>query len=201
MISATLSGPINTALRRVPSWVVYLAGLIPLAWVVWLTLSGGIGVDPVKAIEHRLGKIALWFLIGGLAITPARRFLGINLIKYRRAVGLLAFFYVALHLIAWVVLDMGMLWAQAAADLIKRPYLFFGITAFVLLIPLAVTSNNASIRKLGKNWRRVHMLVYPAVALGVIHYLWQMKVISSEGWLWLGVFIALMAVRFRTFRW
>ncbi|MPQ94572.1 protein-methionine-sulfoxide reductase heme-binding subunit MsrQ [Thioclava sp. JE_KL1] len=201
MISATLSAPINTALRRVPSWAVYLAGLIPLAWVVWLTLTGGIGVDPVKAIEHRLGKIALWFLIGGLAITPARRFLGINLIKYRRAIGLLAFFYVALHLIAWVVLDMGMLWAQAAADLIKRPYLFFGITAFVLLIPLAVTSNNASIRKLGKNWRRVHMLVYPAVALGVIHYLWQMKVISSEGWLWLGVFIALMAVRFRTFRW
>ncbi|OOY29925.1 protein-methionine-sulfoxide reductase heme-binding subunit MsrQ [Thioclava sp. F36-6] len=201
MISATLSAPINTALRRVPSWAVYLAGLIPLAWVVWLTLSGGIGVDPVKAIEHRLGKIALWFLIGGLAITPARRFLGINLIKYRRAIGLLAFFYVALHLIAWVVLDMGMLWAQAAADLIKRPYLLFGITAFVLLIPLAVTSNNASIRKLGKNWRRVHMLVYPAVALGVIHYLWQMKVISSEGWLWLGVFVALMAVRFRTFRW
>ncbi|WP_274963631.1 protein-methionine-sulfoxide reductase heme-binding subunit MsrQ [Thioclava electrotropha] len=201
MISATLSAPINTALRRVPSWAVYLAGLIPLAWVVWLTLTGGIGVDPVKAIEHRLGKIALWFLIGGVAITPARRFLGINLIKYRRAIGLLAFFYVALHLIAWVVLDMGMLWAQAAVDLIKRPYLFFGITAFVLLIPLAVTSNNASIRKLGKNWRRVHMLVYPAVALGVIHYLWQMKVISSEGWLWLGVFIALMAVRFRTFRW
>ncbi|QPZ89684.1 protein-methionine-sulfoxide reductase heme-binding subunit MsrQ [Thioclava electrotropha] len=201
MISATLSAPINTALRRVPSWAVYLAGLIPLAWVVWLTLTGGIGVDPVKAIEHRLGKIALWFLIGGLAITPARRFLGINLIKYRRAIGLLAFFYVALHLIAWVVLDMGMLWAQAAADLIKRPYLFFGITAFVLLIPLAVTSNNASIRKLGKNWRRIHMLVYPAVALGVIHYLWQMKVISSEGWLWLGVFIALMAIRFRSFRW
>ncbi|OOY23265.1 sulfoxide reductase heme-binding subunit YedZ [Thioclava sediminum] len=201
MISAILSAPINTALRRVPSWAVYLAGLIPLAWVVWLTLTGGIGVDPVKAIEHRLGKIALWFLIGGLAITPARRFLGINLIKYRRAIGLLAFFYVALHLIAWVVLDMGMLWAQAAADLIKRPYLFFGITAFVLLIPLAVTSNNASIRKLGKNWRRIHMLVYPAVALGVIHYLWQMKVISSEGWLWLGVFLALIAVRFRSFRW
>ncbi|OWY02477.1 protein-methionine-sulfoxide reductase heme-binding subunit MsrQ [Thioclava sp. NG1] len=201
MNSATLSAPINTALRRVPSWLVYLAGLIPLAWVVWLTLTGGIGVDPVKGIEHRLGKIALWFLIGGLAITPARRFLGLNLIKYRRAIGLLAFFYVALHLIAWAVLDMGMLWGQAARDLIKRPYLFFGISAFVLLIPLAITSNNASVRKLGKTWRRIHMLVYPAVALGVIHYLWQMKVISNEGWLWLGVFAVLMAVRFRSFRW
>ncbi|WP_240497108.1 MULTISPECIES: protein-methionine-sulfoxide reductase heme-binding subunit MsrQ [unclassified Thioclava] len=201
MNSAMLSAPINTALRRVPSWLVYLAGLIPLAWVVWLTLTGGIGVDPVKGIEHRLGKIALWFLIGGLAITPARRFLGLNLIKYRRAIGLLAFFYVALHLIAWAVLDMGMLWGQAARDLIKRPYLFFGISAFVLLIPLAITSNNASVRKLGKTWRRIHMLVYPAVALGVIHYLWQMKVISNEGWLWLGVFAVLMAVRFRSFRW
>ncbi|WGT48619.1 protein-methionine-sulfoxide reductase heme-binding subunit MsrQ [Thioclava nitratireducens] len=201
MNSATLSAPINTALRRVPSWLVYLAGLIPLAWVVWLTLTGGIGVDPVKGIEHRLGKIALWFLIGGLAITPARRFLGLNLIKYRRAIGLLAFFYVALHLIAWAVLDMGMLWGQAARDLIKRPYLFFGISAFVLLIPLAITSNNASVRKLGKTWRRIHMLVYPAVALGVIHYLWQMKVISNEGWLWLGVFAVLMAVRIRSFRW
>lgn len=197
MMSASLSAPINTALRRVPGWAVYLAGLIPLAWVIWLTLSGGIGVDPVKGIEHRLGKIALWFLIGGLAITPARRFLGLNLIKYRRAVGLLAFFYVALHLIAWAVLDMGMLWGQAAADLIKRPYLFFGISAFVLLIPLALTSNNASIRKLGKTWRRLHWLVYPAVGLGVIHYLWQMKVISTEGWLWLAAFCALLALRFR----
>lgn len=197
MSTASLSAPLNTALRRVPTWFVYLAGLIPLGWVIWLTLSGGIGVDPVKGIEHRLGKIALWFLIGGLAITPARRFLSLNLIRYRRAVGLLAFFYVALHLVAWAVLDMGMLWAQAASDLIKRPYLFFGISAFVLLIPLALTSNNASIRKLGVNWRRLHWLVYPAVGLGVIHYLWQMKVISLQGWVWLAVFSAFMAVRFR----
>lgn len=197
MSAVSLSAPINSALRRVPSWVVYLAGLIPLAWVIWLTFTGGIGVDPVKAIEHRLGKIALWFLIGGLVITPARRFLGINLIRYRRAIGLLAFFYIALHLTAWVVFDMGMLWGQAAADLIKRPYLFLGISGFVLLIPLALTSNNASIRKLGRNWRRLHWLVYPAVGLGVAHYLWQMKVISAEGWLWFEVFALLLALRFR----
>jgi len=195
MTTASLSAPINGALRYVPSWVVYLAGLIPLAWVVYLTFTGGIGVDPVKGIEHRLGKIALWFLVGGLAITPARRWLGLNLIRYRRAIGLLAFFYIALHLTAWAVLDMSMLWAQALSDLVKRRYLLLGISAFILLIPLAITSNNASIRKLGRNWRKLHWLVYPAVLLGVIHYLLQMKVISTQGWLWLAAVLVLLGVR------
>lgn len=180
-------------MRRIPGWAVYLAGLIPLAWVVWLVVSGQIGVDPVKEIEHRLGKIALWFLIGGLAITPLRRWL--NLLRFRRAVGLLAFFYVVLHLAVWLVLDMGLLWRQALSDLVKRPYLLFGIIGFALLIPLAVTSNTASIRRLGRNWRRLHRLVYPAAGFAVLHYLWQMKVIRPEGWVWLGVFAILMAAR------
>lgn len=180
-------------MRRIPVWSVYLAGLIPLAWVVWLVVSGQIGVDPVKEIEHRLGKIALWFLIGGLAITPLRRWL--NLLRFRRAVGLLAFFYVVLHLIVWIVLDMGLLWQQALSDLVRRPYLLFGIIGFALLIPLALTSNNASIRRLGRSWRRLHLLVYPAVGFGVLHYLWQMKVIRAEGWVWLGIFVLLMAMR------
>lgn len=195
-----LVAPLNSSLRRVPPGWVYLAGLIPLAWVIWLTVSGGIGIDPVKEIEHRLGKIALWFLIGGLAITPLRRLAGLNLIRYRRAVGLLAFFYLALHLMAWVVLDMGLLWEQAARDLIKRPYLYLGMAGLLLLLPLALTSNNASVRRLGMNWRRLHWLVYPGVGFGILHYLWQMKVITSEGWLWAGVFVALMALRFRPFR-
>ncbi|MDD8024278.1 MAG: protein-methionine-sulfoxide reductase heme-binding subunit MsrQ [Paracoccaceae bacterium] len=191
-----LAAGVNGALRRVPAWVAYLLGVLPLAWIVWLVLSGGIGVDPVKGIEHRLGKVALWFLVGGLAITPLRRIAGVNLIRYRRAVGLLGFAYLALHLLAWVVLDMGMLWAQAAADLLKRPYLLLGITGFVLLVPLALTSNNASVRRLGRNWRRLHWLVYPAVMLGVVHYLMQMKVISTEGWVWAAALFMLLALRF-----
>ncbi len=188
-------GVLNGAARRVPGWAVYALGLIPLGWIVWLTLSGGIGVDPVKGIEHRLGKVALWFLVGGLAITPARRVLGLNLIRFRRAVGLLAFFYVTLHLVAWFWLDMTLLWAQAARDLVKRPYLVMGITAFLLMIPLALTSNDASIRRLRANWRRLHWLVYPAVALGGLHYLWQMKVITPEGWIWAAVIVGLLAMR------
>ena len=195
-----LVAPLNSSLRRVPPGWVYLAGLIPLAWVIWLTVSGGIGIDPVKEMEHRLGKIALWFLIGGLAITPLRRIAGLNLIRYRRAVGLIAFFYIVLHMLAWIILDMGLLWEQAVRDLIKRPYLYFGMTGAVLLLPLALTSNNASVRRLGANWRRLHRLVYPAVGFGVLHYLWQMKVITPEGWLWAGVFAGLMALRFRPFR-
>lgn len=188
---------VNRALRRVPVWAVWLAGLLPLAWIVWLTLSGGLGVDPVKDIEHRLGKIGLWFLLGGLAITPLRRFAGVNLIRFRRAVGVLTFLYVALHLVAWIGLDMGLLWRQALADLVKRPYLLFGITAFLLLLPLALTSNNASVRWLGANWRRLHRLVYPAAVLGVVHYLWQMKVISGEGWLWAAALLAILMLRLR----
>ncbi len=186
---------LNGALRKLPTWAVYLAGLIPLAWIIYLTLFGGIGVDPVKGIEHRLGKVALWFLVGGLTITPIRRWL--NLVKFRRAIGLLGFFYLALHLTAWIWFDMGLLLSQALADLVKRPYLTYGIIAFLLLIPLAITSNNASIRKLGSKWRTLHMLVYPAVTLGVVHYLMQMKVVSNEGWIWLAVLVGLLALRWR----
>jgi sulfoxide reductase heme-binding subunit YedZ len=186
---------LNGALRKLPTWAVYLAGLIPLAWIIYLTLYGGIGVDPVKGIEHRLGKVALWFLVGGLTITPIRRWL--NLVTFRRAIGLLGFFYLALHLTAWIWFDMGLLLSQALADLVKRPYLTYGIIAFLLLIPLAITSNNASIRKLGSKWRALHMLVYPAVTLGVVHYLMQMKVVSNEGWIWLAVLVGLLALRWR----
>ena len=186
---------LNGALRKLPTWAVYLAGLIPLAWIIYLTLYGGIGVDPVKGIEHRLGKVALWFLVGGLTITPIRRWL--NLVKFRRAIGLLGFFYLTLHLTAWIWFDMGLLMSQALADLVKRPYLTYGIIAFLLLIPLAITSNNASIRKLGSKWRTLHMLVYPAVTLGVVHYLMQMKVVSNEGWIWLAVLVGLLALRWR----
>lgn len=186
---------LNGALRKLPTWAVYLAGLIPLAWIIYLTLYGGIGVDPVKGVEHRLGKVALWFLVGGLTITPIRRWL--NLVKFRRAIGLLGFFYLTLHLTAWIWFDMGLLLSQALADLVKRPYLTYGIIAFLLLIPLAITSNNASIRKLGSKWRTLHMLVYPAVTLGVVHYLMQMKVVSNEGWIWLAVLVGLLALRWR----
>lgn len=185
----------NRFLARTPGWVVYVGGVIPLAWLIWLVMSGETGPDPVKFIEHRLGKVALWFLIGGLVISPLRRFAGINLLRFRRAVGLVAFAYVVLHIVTWITLDMGLLWQQALSDLWRRPYLLFGVISFAMLVPLAVTSNNASIRRLGRNWRRLHWLVYPAVTLAVVHYLWQMKVVSAQGWIWAGVCAGLLVLR------
>lgn len=191
---------VNRMLRRVPVPLVWLLGLMPLGWIVWLTLSGGIGVDPVEAIEHRLGKVALWFLIGGLAMTPAMRQLGVNLIRFRRAIGLLAFTYIVLHLAAWAVLDMGLLWDQVLRDLSKRTYLMLGLVACLLLLPLALTSNDLSVRRLGRGWNRLHRLVYPAALLAVAHYLMQMKVVTGQGWLWLALTLALLALRLPAFR-
>lgn len=186
---------VNGLLRRVPPWAVYLLGTLPALYIVWLTVTGGIGVDPVKGIEHRLGYDALYFLIGGLAVTPLRRLTGITLLRFRRQIGLVAFAYVVLHMASWFTLDMGLLWRQALGDLYKRPYLLFGISALLLLIPLAVTSNNASVRRLGRNWHRLHRLVYPAVMLGVVHYLWSFKIVPPIGWFWLSVVLALLALR------
>lgn len=190
MLSA-LNGP----LRRLPVWAVWLAGLGPLFWIGWRIATADLGPDPVKEIEHHFGKVALWFLLGGLAVTPALRFLRLNLLRYRRSLGLLAFFYVLLHLAVWLWLDMRLLWAQAASDILKRPYLLLGLLAFLLLLPLAVTSFDRAQRRLGPLWRRLHQIVYPAVLLSGLHYVWQMKVITPEGWLWLAAICGLLALR------
>ena len=194
MAAISLQG-LNPFLRKLPIWLVWILGLLPLAWVIWLVVSGGIGVDPIKEIEHRLGKIGLWFLLGGLTITPLRRIFELNLLRFRQAIGLLAFFYITLHMLIWLSLDMGFLWGQILQDLTRRPYLIFGMISAVLLLPLALTSNQAAIRKLGRGWGRLHRLVYPAVLLAVVHYLWQMKVIRPEGWIWLGALLLLLALR------
>ena len=147
-----LADRVNTAVRRIPIWMVYIAGLLPAPWFLYLGLTGGLGVEPIKALEHELGLFALQLLIAGLTITPTRRFLGINLLRFRRAVGLLAFIYVALHLLVWLVLDVQAI-QQVWADILKRPYITIGMTAFILMIPLALTSNNSSVRRLGPTWR------------------------------------------------
>lgn len=164
-----------TRLRRLPVWCVWLAGLIPLALLVWDALNGGLGADPVRMIEHRLGRTALYFLIASLAVTPLRR-LGLNLIRYRRALGLLSFTYAALHVVVWVILDMGLRWGQMAGDILKRPYLGFGMAGFVILVILAATSSAFVRRGLGRHWNHLHRLVYVGVILGVVHWVWSLKV-------------------------
>jgi methionine sulfoxide reductase heme-binding subunit len=186
---------LNSLARRVPTWVVYGLGAVPFAFIVWGAFFGGLGVDPVKTIEHRLGELGLQFLLASLAITPLRR-LGLNLIRFRRALGLLAFFYVALHLLAWIWLDMGLRWSEMAADLVKRPYVIVGMVGFVALLPLALTSTNAAIRRMGPQaWNRLHKLAYVAILAGVLHLVLLSKVWTVETLVYAGLAIGLLAVR------
>ena len=185
---------LNQILRRIPVWAVYLLGMIPAPWLFYQGLTGGLGVDPIEALEHRYGELALQLLIAALAVSPLRRFLGLNLIKFRRALGVLTFVYVSLHLLVWLVLDV-QLPSQIWADIIKRPYITVGMGAFLLLLPLALTSNNLSVRKLGPRWRSLQRLVYPAAILGGLHYVMLAKGFQIEPLVYLGVILGLLATR------
>ena len=187
---------LNGLLRHVPPLAVYLAGLLPLGWIVWLAATGGLGADPVKAIELRLGELGLQFLIATLAVTPLR-WAGLNLIRYRRALGLLSFFYVALHLSAWVTLDMGLRWDEMARDLVKRWYIIVGMAGFAAMLPLALTSNDRSLRRMGAvAWRRLHKLTYLAAIAGVVHFLLIVKVVEAEQLLYATIVACLLLARF-----
>ena len=187
---------INAAARRVPPGAIYALALLPLAWLVAAAATGGLGIDPVKEMEHRLGLWGLQLLVAGLCVTPLRRFAGVNLIRFRRAIGLVAFAYILLHLLVWLVLDMGLLWEQALKDIVKRPYVTMGMAGFAALVPLAATSNDGSLRRLGPvRWRRLHRLTYLAALAGGVHYLWLVKSWPLEPFLYLGAILALLGLR------
>lgn len=187
---------LNDALRRVPVWAVWLGGLIPLCLLIWDIFTGGLGVEPVRDVEHRLGRTALYFLIASLAVTPLLRIAGISLMKFRRALGLLCFTYAGLHLLSWATMDMALLWSQMAKDVVKRPYLLFGMSALLLLLPLAITSNNLSIRRMGgQAWRNLHKLVYIAAPLVALHWIWALKTFPVTPGFWLIVILGLLGLR------
>jgi sulfoxide reductase heme-binding subunit YedZ len=189
---------INQLLRKVPTWLVYLVGLIPVPLFLYLAQTGGLGREPIKALEHELGELGLKLIIVGLAITPLCKAVGLKLIKFRRAIGVLAFTYVALHLLVWLVLDVGIL-SQIWADILKRPYITIGMVGFVVMIPLAVTSNNWSVKRLGVKWRRLHQLTYVAAALGGVHFIMIVKGIQLEPIIYMVIILALLAYRLPMF--
>lgn len=190
----------NQLVRRLPVWAVYLLGALPAPWLFYLGLTGGLGVEPVRALEHEYGKLALQLLILTLAISPMRRLLGLNLLKFRRAVGLLCFFYVLCHLLVWLVLDVQIL-GQILTDIAKRPYITIGMGAFVLMLPLALTSSNLAVRKLGRAWSRLHRLTYAAAVLGAAHYVMVSKGFQIEPLIYLGLVLFLLALRMAGSRW
>ncbi|KPD14178.1 protein-methionine-sulfoxide reductase heme-binding subunit MsrQ [Phaeobacter sp. 11ANDIMAR09] len=185
---------VNTTLRKIPTWALYLIGALYPAWLLFLGVTGGLGPDPVKALEHEMGERALQLLVLGLAVTPLRRFVGVNLMRFRRALGLLTFTYVALHLLVWLLLDVQII-SQILADIAKRPYITIGMVGFVLMLPLAVTSNNISVKRLGRRWKRLHLLTYPVAILGGVHFVMLAKGFQIEPLIYLAVILALLATR------
>ncbi len=187
---------INTALRRVPAWPGYLLLLIPSALLWQAAFANKLGADPVKALEHEHGEIALQLLIASLAISPLRRFAGLNLIKYRRMLGLMTFAYAVIHFGVYLWLDLQFLWGQIWGDLIKRPYIIVGWLGFVALIPLAITSNTLSIRRLGAPaWNKLHKLAYLAALFVVLHYLWLVKSWTAEPLSYAAITLILLGLR------
>ena len=188
----------NGWLRKVPSWSVYALGALPPLWLFWLGATGNLGADPVKGLERQMGEWGLMLIVATLAVTPLRRFTGVSLVKFRRALGLLTFFYVLVHLLIWIVLDMGLHWGLMLADIVKRPYITIGMAGLLMMLPLALTSNNRSIRALGTaRWQALHRLVYPAALAGAVHYLWLVKSWPIEPFVYLGLVLGLLALRVR----
>lgn len=186
---------INSYLRKLPAWPIYVAMVAWFAWLFFKALTGLSGPDPVAELEHSLGKIALQVFIAVLAVTPLRRRVGLNLLKFRRAMGLAVFFFVTMHLAVWAFLDLGV-WSHIWADIVKRPYITIGMTAFVLMIPLALTSNNYSVRKLGAaSWNKLHKLTYVAVVLGAVHNVMVQKVWERGALIYLAIIVILLLMR------
>ena len=171
-------------------------GLDPLAAVASALPTAGLGADPVAAITHATGDWALRLLLACLAMTPLRRLSGASWpIRFRRLLGLYAFFYACLHLSTYLVLDLGGYWTQLFADIAKRPYITVGFTAWLLLLPLAITSTRGWMRRLGRRWGQLHRAVYVAAILGVLHFLWLVKSDLREPLIYAAVAAALLGAR------
>lgn len=176
-------------------WALYAVGLLPGLYAFYLGIVGDLGADPVREFEHRLGLWALRLLCLGLAVTPLRDLLKINLIAYRRALGLLAFYYVLAHFAIYLTLDRGLIFSSILGDILKRPYIMLGMLGLILLIPLAVTSNRWSIRKLGSKWNTLHKASYVVLAAGLLHFVLSRKSFTLEPATYTAIVIVLLGYR------
>src|SRR5687767_13252295 len=166
--------PSTLVIRRVIKPALFVLCALPLLSVVWAAFGIGgasLGANPVEKIQDTFGQWGLRFIVITLAITPLRDWFNMPwLIQLRRMLGLYAFFYVLMHFLTWLLLDQGLYWSGILEDIAKRPFITIGFTALLLLVPLAVTSTNKMMRRLGKRWKQLHRLIYPISLLGVWHY-------------------------------
>lgn len=190
-------GKKGVALPQVPKILVYIVGFVPAVWLFYRGITDQLGADPMRYLEQALGLWALRFLIATLAITPLRQLFSINLLRYRRALGLLAFYYALLHLVTYLVLDQGLDLAAIGADIVKRPYITIGMATFVVLVPLALTSTNAAIRRMGgQAWARLHRLVYIAAIGAALHFILVVKSWPMEPLVYAAIVAGLLGYRF-----
>ena len=187
----------GAVLRNPKLWVFGLC-LLPLARLIVLGVSGGLGANPIEFITRSTGTWTLVGLLLTLSITPLRRLSGrAELIRYRRMLGLFSFFYACLHFVTYIWLDQFFDLTAIAKDIVKRPFITVGFTAFVLLIPLAATSTHAMMRRLGRRWQQLHRLIYPIALLAVVHYLWLVKKDLTTPLVYGAVALVLLALRLR----
>lgn len=179
--------------------VVVVACMAPFAVLSWKLVQGSLGPDPVEHLTHTTGLTSLILLLASLAVTPLRRLTGINeVLRFRRMIGLFAFSYAVAHFLIYLVFEHFFSWSSIAEDVLERNYVTVGFLAFVLLIPVAVTSTKGWIRRLGgKGWARLHQLVYVAAALAVLHFLWLVKLDTREPVIYATVLVGLLAFRLR----
>ena len=184
------------AVVRAGKVALFLIALIPLGGLLMGLLTGGLGANPVETITHRSGDWALRLLLATLALTPLRELTGWHrLLLFRRMLGLFAFFYACLHLMTWLVFDHALELAGMLDDVLERPYITFGMSAFCLLLPLALTSTDGWIRRLGRRWKQLHRLVYPAAIVAVLHFLWLVKADLQEPLIYAAVLSLLLSWR------
>lgn len=176
--------------------IIFLLSLIPLAVLVYNAATDNLGSNPIEKVRLFTGDWTLYFLLITLAVTPMRKISGWHeLIRYRRMLGLFAFFYANLHFFSYLILDQFFDWEEIWRDILKRPYITIGTAAFLLLIPLAVTSTSKMMKRLGKNWKRLHQLIYISATLGIVHFLWLVKADVREPLLLGAVLVLLLVLR------
>jgi sulfoxide reductase heme-binding subunit YedZ len=191
--------PSAILINRVFKPILFLLCLVPLGLLTARAFGIGgesLGANPIEEVLHTLGLWALRFLMLTLAITPLRDLIGKPWpLMFRRMLGLFAFFYVLLHFLVWLIVDQELYWSGILTDIAKRPFITLGFAAFVMLIPLAVTSTNAMMRRLGKRWKSLHRLIYVCAILGVWHFYWLVKADVREPLLYAGILAVLLGWR------
>jgi len=180
--------------------VLFIVCLLPLIALIWRGFEGGLGANPVETITHETGEWALRFLLITLAITPVRNWISDGtIVRFRRMLGLYVFFYAVCHFLVWLIADHSLNFTDMFEDIVDRPYITLGFSALLAMVPLAVTSNQAMIRRLGRRWKSLHKLTYLVMVLAVLHLIWLVKADYLEAGIYatIGAILLMQRVKFR----